>query len=372
VSVYRRQNGVYMADFTYLDPLTKRERRFRRSAGTTVKKEAEALERAWRAEVETPTPPPSAVKNTAAFSGFALHWLTVHVAVNCKPSYYRSSEQALRVHLVPAFGDADLRSITVEAIEKFKAAEVKTGASPKSINNRLGILGSMYTCAIKWRYAEVNPVHQVKPLRLPPGEMLFWTAEQSDAFLEAVRRVRPPWYTFFLAALRTGLRLGELLGLQWGDVDFVTSEIHVRRNWTHGALVTPKSGKGRRVPMSPELAHALRGYKHLNNLVFCDKDGSYLDRNRVKHPFWSCIRAAGVREIRIHDLRHSFASQLVMRGVPLAAVKELLGHATIEMTMRYAHLSPGATQDYVGMLDSSDPLPTVTETPVGIGKKPRK
>lgn len=71
----------------------------------------------------------------------------------------------------------------------------------------------------------------------------------------------------------------------------------------------------------------------------------------MKSRFWSCIRVAGVKEIRLHDLRHTFASQLVMAGVPLRAVQELLGHATMEMTMRYAHLSPGATHDYVKLLD---------------------
>ncbi len=107
------------------------------------------------------------------------------------------------------------------------------------------------------------------------------------------------------------------------------------------------------MPASPELVEAFKAHRHMNgDLVFCTSEGGYLDRNKVKHPFWTCTRAAGLPEIRIHDLRHTFASQLVMRGVPLNAVKELLGHATIEMTMRYAHLAPGASSAYVALLDA--------------------
>ncbi|MCB9684660.1 MAG: tyrosine-type recombinase/integrase [Alphaproteobacteria bacterium] len=86
--------------------------------------------------------------------------------------------------------------------------------------------------------------------------------------------------------------------------------------------------------------------------MFCDEQGGILNRNKVNHPFWTCISIAGVKKIRIHDLRHTFASQLVMKGVPIVAVQELLGHATLEMTMRYAHLAPGATAEYVKLLDT--------------------
>lgn len=322
-----------------------------------MKREAEALERAWRAEVEAPPTPPAAVTNKAAFSGFAKHWLDVHVAANCKPSYHRSTEQTLRVHLVPFFGDADLRAITVELVEQYKAAQVKASAPPKSINNRLGVLGSMFTAAVRWKYADLNPVHEVRPMKVPDAVISFWTPDQSEAFLAAALRVRPGWHPFFLCALRTGLRLGELVALQWGDLDLVKGQVHVRRSWTHGKLGTPKSGRSRIVPASPELVEAFKAHRHLNgDLVFCKPEGGYLDRNKVKHPFWTCTRAAGLPEIRIHDLRHTFASQLVMRGVPLNAVKELLGHATIEMTMRYAHLAPGASSAYVALLDGGDRL----------------
>jgi integrase len=352
MSVYLRSDtGTYRVDFTYLDPVTGQERRFRRMTGSRLKRDAEEMERKWRVEAETPPKPVQEQRNRAAFSGFAKHWLDTDVAVNGKPSYHRSTAQIIRVHLVPFFGDRDLREIGPEDIAKYKASKKKVLA-PKTINNHIGVLSPMWAMAIEWRYAEVNPVTGTGMLEVPKEEMAFWEPAQSAAFLEAVAKQRPEWHAFFLCALRTGMRLGELLALTWGDVDFVTHQINVRRSYSHGSLGTPKNGRSRTLPMSPDLSATLKAHRHLKgDLVFSGPDGGYLDRNRVKHHFWGGIKAAGVTLIRIHDLRHTFASQLVMKGVPLKGVQELLGHATMEMTMRYAHLAPGAKADYVALLD---------------------
>lgn len=353
MSVYLRSDtGTYRVDFTYQDPVTGQERRFRRMTGSKLKREAEELERRWRQEAETPPQPAEAKKNRAAFSGFAKYWLDTYASVNCKPSYCRSSEQIIRVHLVPYFGDRDLRDIGMELVEAYKAQKVKAKLAPKTVNNHLGVLSIIFKKAVQWRYAEVNPVTGAGLLAVPDEPMAFWVEEQSDAFLTEVQRHRPEWHAFFLCALRTGMRLGELLALTWGDVDFKVNEITVRRSWSHGKLTTPKNGKTRTLPMTPELALALKGHRHLKgDLVFADADGHYLDRNRVKSRFWMGIRAAGVKEIRLHDLRHTFASQLVMAGVPLKAVQEYLGHATLEMTMRYAHLAPKEKEAWIARLD---------------------
>ena len=122
--------------------------------------------------------------------------------------------------------------------------------------------------------------------------------------------------------------------------------------------------------MTPELMRALIAHRHINGeLVFPWSDGSYLTNNRIKHPFWTCIKAAGVKKIRFHDLRHTFASQLVMKGVPMRVVQELLGHSTLQMTMRYAHLSPSAKTDAVAVLDADAApiLPHFDEMETGSG-----
>ena len=355
----KRQHGVYRANFTYQDPRTGTHIRCRQSLGTRDGKEARKREAELRYLLEhPPKEDEERKKKLAAFSGFAKHWLELHVRTNCKPSYLRSTEQCVRVHLVRFFGDTDMREIGVELVESFKAAKSKVLA-PKTVNNHLGVLGKMFSSAIAWGYAERNPVTAVKPMRLMPQEIRFWEADQSEAFLAKVKVLRPDWFPFFLCALRTGMRMGELFAVRWQDVDMVQGVIRVTWNHTHGSLGSPKSGKGRVIAMSDELRAALRDHRHLNGeLVFPWTGGEYLTINRVKHPFRTCVRAAGIPLIRLHDLRHSFASQLVVKNVPIRVVQELLGHADIRMTMRYAHLSPAASATFVQVLDGgSCPIP---------------
>ncbi|MCB9684659.1 MAG: tyrosine-type recombinase/integrase [Alphaproteobacteria bacterium] len=116
------------------------------------------------------------------------------------------------------------------------------------MNNHLGILSKLFKKAIDWRYAEVNPVTGVGALKVPPQDMDFWVPAQSNAFLDAARE-RDDWYPFFLCALRTGMRLGEILALRWDDVDFSIGTIFAQRSFSHGAMTTPKNGRSRHLPM---------------------------------------------------------------------------------------------------------------------------
>ncbi len=106
-----------------------------------------------------------------------------------------------------------------------------------------------------------------------------------------------------------------------------------------------------------EAIRILKGHRHLRGeLVFCSRSGRMLKKTECKHPLWRACKRAGLRRISWHVLRHTFASHLTMRGVPLKAVQELLGHATMEMTMRYAHLSPNVTRNAVQVLDEPAPF----------------
>jgi integrase len=129
-------------------------------------------------------------------------------------------------------------------------------------------------------------------------------------------------------------------------------EARVSRAVAGDVVGTPKSGRAREVPLSPETVKALKQHRHLRGeLVFCTDAGRMFRKNETKHPLWRACKRAGLRLIGWHALRHTFASHLTMRGVPLKAIQELLGHATIEMTMRYSHLSPEVRRDAVIMLD---------------------
>jgi integrase len=155
----------------------------------------------------------------------------------------------------------------------------------------------------------------------------------------------------------TGLRVGELFGLKWDDLDLVAGRLMVRRTLWHQLECIPKGGRVREVPLSNEAIAVLRDHRHLKGpYVFCEPDGTRLTHSRVKDVApRTCQRAGLPKRLTTHDLRHTFASHLVMRGVALKAVQELLGHATIDMTMRYVHLSPDVKREAVQLLDAWAP-----------------
>jgi integrase len=182
------------------------------------------------------------------------------------------------------------------------------------------------------------------------------------------------------------MRLGELLGLQWEDVDLSGRFIEVRRNLVGGQITTPKSGKSRRVDMSNQLADALRrlltdrkveklkkGWRELPPWVFCTESGTAMDgdnlRNRV---FYSLLNKAEIRRVRFHDLRHTFASLLIQNGESLAYVREQLGHSSIKLTVdTYGHLIPGANRQAVHRLgDTPTRNPDATQNEKGLRLEP--
>lgn len=357
----RPDRDVYMIDIYYQDQRGVQQR-LRRSVGRgKTLKEAQKIERDLKRELtimghtlaENGFSAPSDRKE-AAFSGFADHYYEIYCKVHNKPSELRAKEMIFRLHLVPFFGDRDLREIDQELIEKFIALKLKQGLSPKTINNRLGVLRTMLNIAIKWGYLEKNPVNDVKTLKTPPDEFDYFTPEESDKFLEAAIQKHRIWHPFFLLLFRTGLRLGEALELRWKDIDLKRKMISVRRNFHRGHVGTPKSGKGRDIPMTPALTEALKARKgKKGDLLFVTRNDRHIGRTTILRNFHKICDTAELRHIKIHEIRHSFASQLVVKGVHLQVVQQLLGHSDIRMTMRYSHLSPQQHHDAVAMLEDA-------------------
>jgi integrase len=258
----------------------------------------------------------------------------------------------LREHLVPAFGKRRLDPIGPADVEAFKARKLKEGQAAKSVNNHLCVLRKLLNLAVEW--GELPHAPCVKPLRVPHADFQFLTFEETERFLRAAA---PEWKAFLTTALKTGLRVGELLALRWEDLDLVAGRLVVRRTLWRDQEGTPKGGRTREVPLSDEAVAVLKAHRHLQGpYVFCEADGTRLTHTRVKDVVpRACTRAGLAKRLTTHDLRHTFASHLVMRGVALKAVQELLGHATIDMTMRYAHLSPDVKGDAVQLLDRPAP-----------------
>ena len=201
------------------------------------------------------------------------------------------------------------------------------------------------------------------------------TREEARTLLATASQHFPRWYPLFLCALRTGMRLGELRALQWPDLDFAGLFLTVRRNLVRGVITTPKSRKRRRVDMSQQLTETLKSLRRQEHerwlekgqdapaWVFASTAGTALDSANIRHLFHRVLRKAGLRRIRVHDLRHTYASLLIQQGESLAYVKEQLGHSSISVTVDvYGHLVPGGNRAAVDRLDDASAHPNASYT----------
>jgi integrase len=273
-------------------------------------------------------------------------------------------EKLLRLYLKPALGPLKLTEITTEVVEHFlatvKRKRSKKDLSRKTVKHMRALLRMILAAAVRWE--ELGKLPDLPAVKVKQAPWDYLNSEESAKLLQAA--LTDDERTALLFALRTGARAGEQIALQWGDIDWMSRKVCFRRSMTYGVTGPTKSGKERRIPLSPELLHALKehrlrvgGHEH----VFCDGAGRALTLERLHSIVWGACRRAGLRKVRWHDLRHSFASQLVVANVPLARVQEYLGHSTITMTMRYAHLAPETAGAQLDVLDG---------TSVTVGSKP--
>lgn len=289
-------------------------------------------------------------KEVPKVSEFSERFMTFS-KTNNRPSTIYAKEWMMRLHILPFFGAMRLDTIGPAEIEAYKAKKLGEKQNKKSINNHLTALRKLMNLA-----GEYNVLARVPKIRGFKVKSDYVTDDEFLTFEEAERIIHvvsPAWRTFVTVALKTGLRAGELLALMWQDVDLVAGQLVVRRTLWQNEEGPPKGGRPRTVPLSDAAVSTLRAHRHLRGpYVFCDEAGKRLTHSAIKDVVPSlCARAGLAKRLTTHGLRHTFASHLVMRGKSLKAVQELLGHESIEMTLRYAHLSPDVKRDAVQALD---------------------
>ena len=281
----------------------------------------------------------------ANFTDFSRYWLKTYAQGKLKASTLKSYVDIIEKHLIPYFCSSKLLNISASNIQEYVSLKLSDGLAPKTVNNHLVPLKEMFKHAVIWGYLRDNPSQYVEKPRVEKEEMDFLTPEEIRLFLGEVNGEH---YALFMTAVFTGLRRGELLALQWGDIEFRTGNIAVRRSLYKGNFTSPKSKSSvRKVVMSPALAGVLKKHKfqampNKHDLLFVNGVGNTIDADTlVRRQFLPALRRAGIRKIRFHDLRHSYATLLVSQGENIKFVLSQMGHSSIQTKLdRYGHLLP--------------------------------
>ena len=339
--VKRKNSPFWWASFTDANG-----KRVRCSLGTTNRKEAEALEAKWKGEAFQQQA--WGVKPDHTFEALMLDYLTA--VKETKRSVERDIRCAQQLRVV--FGGQRLKDIGSKGIWAYQVKRRSDGVKSATINRELAFLSTAVNFANRhWDWNLSNPVTGRKIRNADSSRDRWLNRNEANRLIQSAdSEPKAPYLADFIRlALYTGCRRGELLGLEWSRVD-------LHRNVIRLQSVHTKSGAPRVIPLCNEARTALIGRQRFRAshcpdapFVFVNYEGCRI--GSIKRSFSTACRRAGISDFRIHDLRHTFASWLVTEGVPLLEVSRLLGHSTVKMTERYAHLAPDSLESAVSLLD---------------------
>lgn len=326
--------------------------RFRERANAPVASKSAAQRWAENRERELMTKGRDAVPIPAVSARvptLATFWPQVvsdhYIASRKKKSSVASAEIIARLHLLPVLGSKRLDHIANADIVALKSAMAKH--SKKTTNNALGVLSRVYRCAIEWGLIKDIPFRFCM-FKIANQRIEFYEVDEYRRLLDGAKKVGRHVYLACLLAGSAGLRRGEVIGLRWTDLDLVRGIIHVEQaTYLSVHVDTPKSGHGRKVPMTDELRSALLAARApgVERVVLGATD------KRLRTWFHAAQRRAGLPVRRgLHLLRHTFCSHLAMAGVSAIAIKDLAGHVDLKTTQGYMHLAPGGTGDAIKTL----------------------
>ncbi len=281
-------------------------------------------------------------------------------AASANRSY--SKERYILDLLEREFGATPVAQLTAWRIERWKAKR-RSAVAPATVNRDLTSLKGMLTKAVAWKLLDRSPAADVRYLPVNNARLRYLQPDRVHHLVRAAENDVAPWLApGILLAVHTGLRQGELLGLRWRDVDLELGLI---------AVEAAKNNEKRRIPMNATVRGVLEALPRYGEHVLSNPWGSPLSRTTVYAAFGRTCVAVGISDFHWHDLRHTFASHLVMAGVDIRTVQELLGHKTLEMTMRYSHLAPAhkaaAVEKLAAALDRVERAPPVSTSAAGAG-----
>ena len=304
---------------------------------------------------------------------YMIRWLSDSAKHAVKATSYRAYESQIRNHIVPALGKIKLSRLTPAHLQALYAAKLREGMKPASVRQIHAILHKALEQAVRFNLIPANPASKVDPPKVRQEEITPLTAEQASKLLDVIRDERDRFEALYVLALTTGLRIGELLGLKWSDIDLDARRLRVSRQLqcSEGGLIftEPKAASRRTVDLPASTVEALKRHRKRqveetlkaggayqdNDLVFAGDLGGPIGPEKVtQRAFKPLLKRAGLPEIRFHDLRHTFATLLLARGVHPTYVQRALGHASVKITLdRYSHWMPSMGRATAEAIDAA-------------------
>jgi integrase len=351
-TIHRRKNGGWCAQHTvYTGQGRKRKTLYGKTRQEVATKLAKALsDQQGGLSVDA---------GNQTVGEYLARWLKDSVRDTVRQGTFERYEQIIRLHIRPSLGSLKLKALSPVHIQRFYREKLDSGLSPATVQKIHAVLHKALDQAVGWSLVPRNATELVTAPRPAPNEIQPLDSEQVKTLLEAAHG--ECFEALYLLAIHTGLRQGELLGLKWKDVDLENGLIRVRRTLTRNRgcllLSEPKTKRSRRAVRLTEqavhtlrehLAHQIEYMEHLGGLyedcglVFATEKGTLVNPSNLrKRSFAPLLSKAQLPRIRFHDLRHTCATLLLARNVNPKIVSEMLGHATIAITLdTYSHVLP--------------------------------
>lgn len=267
------------------------------------------------------------------------YWVKEYAIAYKEKSSVQRDKVFIKNQILPNLGNTLLRNLTMSSIQSWVVRLKNQGLAPKTCNDALGLIKKMLNDAVEWDFLRKNPALKVKRFDEVKKRMQYWTEKETNIFLEYVKSKDMEYFPFFFIALNTGMRKGEIAGLKWDSIDWQRNLIEADRSYCFvekSMKEYTKTKELKYIPINDQLLRLLEDLKQGDNSEFVLARG--LDYEHLHRRIKILAEKAGVKQIRFHDLRHTFASLFMDKGCgSLYDLQQILGHQSFKMTERYRH-----------------------------------